>query len=475
MNLIKIALTGIFALLFSGLMAQENPLWLRYPSISPDGKTIAFCYKGDIFLVNSEGGKATQLTTHPAYDCHPVWSPDGKTIAFTSTRDGGMDLFPLPVTGGTPTRLTTFTGAVYPECFPPDGKRILYRSSVAPDQKYGQFPSGSQIYSIPVNGGRPEQFLTFEAYNINFNKAGDKIIYHDRKGYEDEWRKHHTSSVCRDIWMYDLKNGNFTNLTNKQVEDRYPVLASDDNTIYFLSERFGDFNVCQMSLDAPENIKQLTRFSKHPVRFLSRSENDVLCFTFDGELYTMQPGKQAKKVAVNIISDNTEPVVSKYSWNNGAQEIAVSPNGKEFAFIIRGDVFVANAEFGTTKRITNTAAREKNVNFSPDGRSLVYASERDGQWNLYIARIKDKDDQSFAYAREIEEEQITKGNTACFQPAFSPDGKEIAYLENRTEIKVVDVKNISQSVGYPNTSYFCKSFQKLYGTTPERFRQGSKQ
>ena len=441
MNLIKIALTGIFALLFSGLMAQENPLWLRYPSISPDGKTIAFCYKGDIFLVNSEGGKATQLTTHPAYDCHPVWSPDGKTIAFTSTRDGGMDLFTLPVTGGTPTRLTTFTGAVYPECFTPDGKRILYRSSVAPDQKYGQFPSGSQIYSIPVNGGRPEQFLTFEAYNINFNKAGDKIIYHDRKGYEDEWRKHHTSSVCRDIWMYDLKNGNFTNLTNKQVEDRYPVLASDDNTIYFLSERFGDFNVCQMSLDAPENIKQLTRFSKHPVRFLSRSENDVLCFTFDGELYTMQPGKQAKKVAVNIISDNTEPVVSKYSWNNGAQEIAVSPNGKEFAFIIRGDVFVANAEFGTTKRITNTAAREKNVNFSPDGRSLVYASERDGQWNLYIARIKDKDDQSFAYAREIEEEQITKGNTACFQPAFSPDGKEIAYLENRTEIKVVDVKN----------------------------------
>ncbi len=215
MNLIKIALTGIFALLFSGLMAQENPLWLRYPSISPDGKTIAFCYKGDIFLVNSEGGKATQLTTHPAYDCHPVWSPDGKTIAFTSTRDGGMDLFTLPVTGGTPTRLTTFTGAVYPECFTPDGKRILYRSSVAPEQKYGQFPSGSQIYSIPVNGGRPEQFLTFEAYNINFNKAGDKIIYHDRKGYEDEWRKHHTSSVCRDIWMYDLKNGNFTNLTNR--------------------------------------------------------------------------------------------------------------------------------------------------------------------------------------------------------------------------------------------------------------------
>lgn len=441
MNFIRIVLAGVMLLLFSSLMAQQNPLWMRYPAISPDGKTIAFCYKGDIFLVNSEGGKATQLTTHAAYDTHPIWSPDSKTIAFASTRDGGMDLYTVAVTGGTPTRLTTFTGSAIPDCFTPDGKNILYRSAVTPDKNYGQFPNGAQVYSIPVNGGRPEQFLTFEAYNICFNKSGDKIFYHDKKGYEDEWRKHHTSSVCRDIWMYDLKNGNFTNLTNKQVEDRYPVLASDDNTLYFLSERFGDFNVCQMSLNAPEKIKQLTRFTKHPVRFLTRSKENVLCFFYDGEIYTLIPGKQPKKVAVNIIADNQEPAVSKYTWTNGAQEIAVAPNGKEFAVVIRGDIFVANAEYGTTKRITNTAARERDVSFSPDGRSLVYASERDGQWNLYIARIKNKDDQSFAYAREIEEEQLTKGNTASFQPAFSPDGKEVAYLENRTEIKAINLKS----------------------------------
>ena len=441
MNLIKIFFAGVFALMFSSLVAQENPLWMRNPAISPDGKTIAFCYKGDIFLVNTEGGRATQLTTHPAYDSYPVWSPDSKTIAFTSGRDGGLDLYTVPVTGGTPMRLTTYTGSAIPECFTPDGKKILFRSSILPDKAYGQFPSGGQIYSIPVTGGRPEQFLTFDAYNINFTKDGNKIIYHDKKGYEDEWRKHHTSSVCRDIWAYNLQNGEFTNLTNKQVEDRYPVLAADGNTIYFLSERFGDFNVCQMSLNNPNDIKQLSHFSKHPVRFLTRSNDDLLCFFFDGEIYTMKPGKQPKKVNINIISDNQESAVSKYTWNSGAREIAVAPNGKEFAVVVRGDIFVANAEFGTTKRITNTAAQERNVNFSPDGRSLVYASERDGQWNLYISKIKDKDDQSFAYAREIEEEQITKGNNACFQPAFSPDGKEVAYLENRTEIKVINLKN----------------------------------
>lgn len=441
MKFVQLIVAGLLALTFSGLKAEENPLWLRYPSISPDGKTIAFCYKGDIFLVNSEGGRATQLTTHPAYESQPIWSPDGKTIAFTSTRDGAADLYTVPVSGGTPTRLTSFTGKATPECFTPDGKNILYRSYIQPDREYGQFPNTAQVYSIPVKGGRPERFLTFDAYNIRFNKAGDKIIYHDRKGYEDEWRKHHTSSICRDIWMYDLKNGRFTNLTNKQVEDRYPVLASDDKTVYFLSERFGDFNVCRMTLDQPQNVKQLTNFSKHPVRFLTRSDKDVLCFAYDGELYTMEPGKQPKKVKVSIIADNLESPVEKYTRNSGASEVAVSNNGKEFAFIIRGDVFVANTEYGTTKRITNTGAREKNVDFAPDGRSLVYASERDGQWNLYIARIKDKDDQSFAYAREIEEEQLTKGNVACFQPAFSPDGKEVAYLENRTEIKVINLQS----------------------------------
>ncbi len=369
MNLIKLILAGVFALLFSGLVAQENPLWLRYPSISPDGQTIAFCYKGDIFLVSSKGGKATQLTTHPGYDSRPVWSPDGKTIAFTSQRNNAMDLFTIPVGGGTPRQLTTFSGSATPECFTPDGKSILFRSSLMPDQNYGQYPSNSQIYKISTEGGRPELFLTFDAYNIHFNKAGNKIYYHDKKGYEDEWRKHHTSSVCRDIWEHDLSNGTFTNLTDKQVEDRYPVLSADESTIYFLSERFGDFNVCRMALGNRADIKQLTRFSKHPVRFLSRSKDDLLCFTYDGEIYTLEPGKQPKKGDIQVVMDNTEPAVSKYSWNGGASEIAIAPNGQEFAFVIRGDVFVANSEYGTTQRITNTAAREKNIHFSPDGRT----------------------------------------------------------------------------------------------------------
>ncbi|MEG1950056.1 MAG: S41 family peptidase [Odoribacter sp.] len=441
MNLIKIIFTGLCLLVFTGLMAQENPLWMRYPAISPDGKTIAFCYKGDIFLVATEGGKATQLTTHPAYDGRPTWSPDSKTIAFASARDGGMNLYTVPTSGGTPTRLTFYSGGEMPVCFTPNGKEIIYRANVMPESAYGQFPSSGQVYKVSVNGGRPERFLTFDASDICFNEKGDQIVYHDYKGYEDNWRKHHQSSVCRDIWLHDLNTNQYTNLTHQQVEDRTPIFADHDQSLYFLSERFGDFNVCKMELKNPSAIQQITKHSKHPVRFLTKSKNDILCYFFNGEIYTLQAGKQAKKVSIQIVADDMESPIAKMSMNRGASEFSISPDGEEFALIIRGDVFVANAEFGTTKRITNTPTQERSVEFSADGRSLVYAGERDGHWNIYVSRIKNKDDKSFTYAKEIEEEQITKGKNACFQPSFSPDGKEIAYLENRTEIKVIEVKN----------------------------------
>lgn len=441
MNLIQIIFTCCFALTLSGLSAQENVLWMRYPSISPDGTSIAFCYKGDVYTVGCDGGRATQLTTHPAYDSRPTWSPDGKSIAFASDRNGGMDVFILPATGGTPTQVTFHSNGEIPVCFTPDGKKIIYRSSILPDAEYSQFPGGGQVYSIAVGGGRPEQFMTFDANDIHFNQTGDKIVYHDYKGYEDNWRKHHKSSVCRDIWLHDLKTGAYTNLTDKQVEDRTPIFTDKDRSLYFLSERFGDFNVCKLSLDKPTEITQITKHSKHPVRFLTKSDNGTLCYFFNGDLYTLREGGQPKKLNINVVTDQIESLVSRNKTNGGATEMALSPDAKEFAFIIRGDVFVASVEYGTTKRITNTATQERSVNFSPDGRTLVYAGERDGCWNVYTASIADSSDKCFTYAKEIKEEQITKAKNACFEPAFSPDGKEIAYLENRTEIKVTNLKS----------------------------------
>ncbi len=441
MDWFKTLLFGIFIFTCSGIRAQESALWLRYPAISPDGKTIAFCYKGDIYTVGNEGGRAVQLTTHPGYDAFPVWSPDGKTIAFASDRNGGIDVFAMPATGGKPTCLTFHSNPEIPVHFTPDGKHLLYRCSIMPDAVYSKFPRGSQIYSIPVDGGRPELFLTFDAFDICFNKSGDKIIYHDSKGYEDNWRKHHTSSVCRDIWIHDLKTGLFTNLTDKQVEDRNPVFAENDKSIFFLSERFGDLNVCKMSLDNPKDVKQITKHTKHPVRFLSGSNDGTLCYFYNGEIYTLKEGKQPKKLDIQVVTDQVESTVILNKTNGGGSGMSLSPNGKEIAFIVRGDVFVTSVEYGTTKRITNTATQERSVSFSPDGQLLVYAGEKNGHWNIYTAKPVDNADKSFTYAKEIEETQITNEKQACFEPFFSPDGQEIAFLYNRTEIRVINLKS----------------------------------
>ena len=154
----------------------------------------------------------------------------------------------------------------------------------------------------------------------------------------------------------------------------------------------------------------------------------------------MRPGSEPQKLAVEIIADQYDGDRVKYFTDRGATTMAVSPSGNELAFVIRGDVYVTDAKYKTTKRITDTPAQERNVSFSKDGRTLVYDSDRDGYWQLFTATIKNPDEKQFAYATEIVEEPLYKCATAAQQPVFSPDGSKIAFLEDRTEIRVIDPK-----------------------------------
>ena len=423
--------------------AAVTPLWMRDAHISPDGSEIVFCYKGDIYKVSAQGGTAVQLTTQASYEANPVWSPDGEQIAFASDRNGNFDLFIMSADGGAARRLTYHSASEIPSTFTPDGKYVLFSASIQDPATSALFPTSAmtELYRVPVEGGNTEQVLGTPAEWVCFDKAGSNFLYQDRKGFEDEWRKHHTSSIARDIWLYDTQTGEHTNLTNRNGEDRNPVYAPDGKSVYFLSERNGgSFNVYSFPLNAPQQVKPVTTFRTHPVRFLSVSDKGTLCYAYDGELYTQLPNSRPQKVKVELVRDDDKDIAS-FRFSQGATSACVSPDGKQVAFIVRGDVFVTSTNYPTTKQITNTPAGESGLSFAPDNRTLVYASERAGNWQLYMAKITRKEDPNFPNATLIEEEVLLPSKTVERRyPQYSPDGKEIAFIEDRNRLMVLNLE-----------------------------------
>ncbi len=436
----KTRLALILSLLVVGTglaAAQTTPEWLRYPAISPDGKTIVFTYKGDLYRVPAAGGTAMPLTLHEAHDFMPVWSHDGKQIAFASDRFGNFDVFLMAADGGEARRLTFHSAAEYPYAFSNDDTSILFGAARMDTAANRLYPTGSQpeLYRVPVTGGRAEQVLTTPAEDVKVSRNGQFLLYQDKKGGENPWRKHHTSAITRDIWIYDSKAGTHKKITTFAGEDRNPVFTDNDQAFYYLSEESGTFNVQKMGLQGGKP-QVVTSFKKLPVRFLSASDTGTLCFGYDGQIYTMKPSGQPQKVAVAMAVDaksNNERVMPVTS---GARELSVSPTGKEVAFIFRGEVFVTSVEGSTTKRITNTPEQERGVSFSPDGKSLVYTSERNGRLGIYETR-KTRDEEPHFYASTVLKETPLIANThQNAQAVYSPDGKELAYVEDRSSLKI---------------------------------------
>ena len=443
-----------FMMLAGSIMAQDSPLWLRRNDISPDGTKIVFNYKGDLYVVPTSGGEAKQITTNSAYDTDPMWTADGKEIIFASYREKGKDIYKVSEKGGSPVRLTSHPANETPLSVLEDGS-ILYTAAIQQDATYGDFPGNAQLYILGKDGGRPQQVTSLPISALSVNKEGT-IIYEDWKGYEDALRKHHTSSVTRDIWVYrpaagEKKfsingQGSFTKLSGFKGEDRNPVFDADGKTFYYLSEADGTINVYKSSIDAPQKSEQLTFFKGNPVRHLSVADNGTMTFSYDGELYRMKAGNQPEKINISIVTDQTQRAVVEQTITSGADDLAVSPDGKEIAIVLRGDIFVTSAEHRTTKRITNTAVQERGVSFSKDGRTLYYASERNGHWGIWATSLTDKDDKGFTYAVKMEEKLITKPGETCFQMQVSPDGKSIAYLKDRTAVAVMDLKSGKETV-----------------------------
>ena len=466
----KFLLAALAAFLCVSVFANETPRWLRQNAISPDGNTVAFVYQGDIWLVPASGGEAKQLTTNPAHDTEPRWSPDGKYVIFASYREGQKDLWAVSVEGGRPKRLTDYGGAQTPYAVSKDGK-IFFSAYYQELASSSAFPGANNLYCIdfaealtaePDKLPVPTRVATVKTWAADINADGT-IIYEDYVTPEDPYRKHHTSSAAHNIWK--LQNGTYTRLTTFIGEDKCPVFAPDGIHYYYLSEQSetpvqpngwaGDANVWKSDINGAAPVR-VTSFTKNPVRYLSISGNGILCYSWNGDLYTQKEGQQPVKLAISIDKDKFLREHTYRVANSGVNGFAVSPTGKEIAVVSRGDVFVTPLELGDTRRITNTPEAERGVAFSKDGRTLYYASERNGEWAVYKSSLTDKKDQLFTFTTKFKEERVTPEGEVCFQPSVSPDGKWLAYLRNRTGLVICPANGGKEKVLLPegvNYSY----------------------
>ncbi|MDB5002234.1 MAG: peptidase [Mucilaginibacter sp.] len=423
------------------VFAQSHALWMQQPSISPDGNWIAFEYKGNIFKVASTGGAAIPLTINSSYNGYPVWSHDGKTIAFASDRYGNFDVYTMPSDGGVAKRLTFDSGKDIPNEFSGDDKTIYFgsrRHDVASSVRFPEDGYFIKLYKVAAKGGRSFMVNSAGTEFVHFNKAGDKFIFQDSKGYENPYRKHHTSSVTRDIWIYNTKTDGYTKVSDYKGEDREP-LWGNGSTFYYLSERNGNQNLFRSTEADASKVTQLTTFDKNPVRNLSRADNGTFAFTQNGDIYTLKEGQKPQKVTININADFNGDQTQNIAVRGGASEMAVAPDGKEIAFVYRGEIFAASAEGGLVKRITNTPNQERMIKFSSDGRSIIYSVENEQSWDIYKVSIANKSEPYFYAATTLITEPVIATDKDEFQPIPSPNGKKIAYLEERNVIKVYDI------------------------------------
>jgi len=378
-------------------LAADRALWLRYPAISPDGRTIAFEYRGNLWKVSADGGVATPLTVGESYNSMPVWSPDGGKIAFASDRNGNLDVYVMPAEGGRAARLTYHSADETPTSFTPDGKSVLFSASILDAPTNAVFPTGArpELYRVDLEGHMPEQVVTTTALYAVYDRAMKRMIYSDQRGYEMEWRKHDHSSFARDVWIEDVPARKFTRLTAYGHDDRQPVWGPDEQSIFYLSDKSGSFNVWMMKLSDPEHPAQVTSHAGSPVRFLSASRSGDLCYAYDGELWVRRAGaSESRRLAVSTTADDVGRVVKPTDVSSQITEFDVSPDGSEIAYLEeRTTLKVLNLKTGKSRvvlpgdRNYSYADGDQAYEWSPDGRWLAVQFLSPGRWSSEVGVV----------------------------------------------------------------------------------------
>ncbi len=429
MNRILVAV--LFVILPAALHAQEPIRFARSPDISPDGKTVAFSYLGDIWLVDAKGGEAHHLTMHEKHDYNPIFSPDGKWIAFSSNRHGQYDVFIVPVKGGRPKRLTFDSADDHPTGWSPDSQSVLFMSGRNQD-----LPYRVELFSVSINGGQVKQISAFEGRDGVYSPTGDQIAY--VRGPGQWYRKGYRGSANDDIWICSADGSKNRQLTNHLGQDSYPMWSADGKQLYYVSDVIsGVANLTKLEVPAPDILEPVvpvphavTNHKEDRVRrarMCANGEAIVYECGADIWIHSLKTGKGHKlNIEVNA-DDKTNPEALK-TFTTGATEFAWSPDEKHVAFVVHGEIFMMGRAGGKAKRLTDHPAFDHGISWDRDGKKILFLSDRDGHEDIYLLEANDPEHPNFVDAHRFKVTRLTDTPEAEVGATFSPDNSRIAFL-----------------------------------------------
>ena len=400
---------------------------LRKPTVS---KTqIAFSYGGDLWVVDRSGGEARRLTSDVGIEIDPMFSPDGTLIAFTGEYDGNEDVYVIPAAGGIPKRLTSHPGADQVVGWTRDGNRIVFRSA---RQSYSGF---TQLYTVGLAGGLPEMLPLPMAVEGSYSPDSSHLAYVPFTNFRESWQfqrglKHYRGGTASPIWIAKLSDSSIEKVPRQDSNDSTPMWMGDK--VYFLSDRDGPVNLYvydaeskQVAAALPSNGMDIKSASAGP---------DAIVYEQFGSIHLFEPST-GKQHAVDIRVTGDFPAVRPHYVNVGdkIENAGISPSGARAVFEAHGEILTVPVEHGDIRNLTNTAAAaERDPAWSPDGKWIAYFSDESGEYALHL---RQQDGMG-------EVKKINLGNPPSFfySPAWSPDSKKIAYTDKRLNLWFLDIE-----------------------------------
>jgi tricorn protease len=401
---------------------QDRALLLRSPSVSAN--QIVFGYAGSLWIANRDGGDARRLTSG-GHESGPAFSPDGKLIAFTGQYDGNQDVYVVSADGGTPRRLTYHPDADVVVGWTPDGKSVLFRSA------RNAFAFGVvQLFTVPVEGGFPTAVPLVRAQEGSFSADGSRIAYEPIQQWQRAWKRYRGGQT-RPIWIAKLADSSIEGVIPRENSNDFnPMWVGD--TIYFLSDRNGPVTLFAYDTKSRQ-VRQVTRNDGLDIKCASAGPGSIVYEQFGSlHLLDLKSGHD-RQLEFHIAGDLSEvrPHFQKIEPRR-IRYAGISPTGARAVFEARGEILTVPAEKGDIRNLTNTTAVvERDPAWSPDGRSIAYLSDESGEYALHI-----RDQSGTGEVRKI---GLGSPPSFYYSPVWSPDSKKIAYTDKRLNVWYVDL------------------------------------